>query len=51
MNEFLHKYPDIEDHVEKIAAKAGIEKAFIVLGAICIPCFILLSIGSSNLLM
>ena len=51
INEFLHKYPDVEVQVEKAAAKIGIDKAFVVIGAVAVPVLALLSFGSTELLM
>jgi hypothetical protein len=48
INETLHKFPHVEDKVEQVAQKLKIDKAWVAVGLLAIPFFLLLVVGSGS---
>ena len=51
VNEMLAKYPVVDEPLNKLSAKIGVEKAFIAIGALIIPLLIVFTIGTGEFIM
>lgn len=45
VNSILVKYPAIDEPLKKVADKAGVDKAFVAIGAVAIPALFILMFG------
>jgi len=50
VNDFLRKHPNVDEKVQLVTDKTGVEKAYVVLATATLPIFILMAAGSTTLM-